>query len=102
MKRGEVWWCQPPNEKPRPTCILTRDDAIPVLTSLLVVPATTTRRGIPTEVPLELEDGMPKPCVLTCDSMWTVSKALLVERITMLPPSRMHEVCGTLALATGC
>lgn len=102
MKRGEVWWWQAPDEKPRPVCILTRDDAIPVLTSLLVVPATTRWRGIATEVALELEDGMPKPCVLTLDSPWTVSKALLVERITRLPPSRMHEVCGALAVATGC
>lgn len=102
MNRGEVWWWQSPDENPRPACILTRDDAIPVLTSLLIVPATTTRRGIPTEVALEQEDGMPRPCVLTLDGLWTVSKALLVERITKLPPNRMREICDALAIATGC
>jgi len=47
---------------PRPWLILTRDEAIEVLDKLLAVPATTTIRGIPTEVPLGREDGMPSEC----------------------------------------
>lgn len=25
MKRGEVWWHEPPDEKPRPVVVLTRE-----------------------------------------------------------------------------
>jgi mRNA interferase MazF len=102
VNRGDVWWYHRPGRKPRPALILTRDDAIPWLARLVVVPATTNVRGAPTEVHLDTDDGMPKPCVLTLDNLWTVRKALLTDRITRLSPARMHEVCGTLALATGC
>lgn len=102
MRHGEVWWMHVPDKKPRPACILTRDDAIPGLTTLLVAPATSTQRGIPTEVALDVEDGMPRPCVLSLDGVIAVPKSLLTDRITRLSPVRMHAVCGALILATGC
>lgn len=86
----------------RPACILTRQAAIPVLTDLLMVPATRTIRGIPTEVPLGLEDGMPADCALSFDNLITVPKALLVERITALRPERLAELCAALGIAADC
>jgi mRNA interferase MazF len=50
MNRGEVWWYELPDRSRRPGCILTRQAAIPVLTALLLAPATRTVRNIPTEV----------------------------------------------------
>jgi mRNA interferase MazF len=102
MKRGEVWWWRRPDQRSRPACIVTRDEAIPVLTSLLIVPATTTRRGIATEVELDIDDGMPIPCVLALDAVTPASKALLTDRITELSPARMHQVCLALRAATAC
>lgn len=102
MRRGEVWWWHEPDRKPRPVCILTRDEAIGVLADLHVVPATTTIRGIGTEVALDTDDGMPRECVLSLDGITTAPKAQLIERQTLLSPARMHQVCQALALATGC
>jgi mRNA interferase MazF len=102
VRRGDVWWCEAPDAGRRPACILTRDEAIPELARLVVVPATRRARGIRSEVRLDAEDGMPEPCVLALDNVWTVSKAQLTRRITSLHPARMHEVCQALALATGC
>lgn len=102
MTRGEVWWAELPSEGRRPACILTRDEAIPVLTALLVVPATRTIRGIATEVELGPADGMPVECVLAFDNLWTVRKAHLTERIAKLPSSRMHEICAALGAAVDC
>src|SRR6266571_2117054 len=65
----------------RPFLILTRERAIPVLQRLIVVPATRTVRGIPSEVALSEEDGMPEPCVISFDNVTTVPKALPTERI---------------------
>ena len=73
-----------------------------MLTSVLVAPATRTVRGLPTEVPLSREDGMPDACALSFDNLTTVPKALLTERITELPAARRAELCSALAVATGC
>ena len=86
----------------RPACILTRQAAIPVLNAVLVVPATRTIRGIPTEVRLGQEDGVPEGCALAFDNLGVVSKALLTERITRLGPGKLAELCTALDIATGC
>jgi mRNA interferase MazF len=102
VRRGDVYWLDDPHAKWRPVCILTRSEAIPVLTQLTVVEATRTIRGIPTEVGLDRDDGMPQACVLSLDSVNAVPKRLLTRRITTLTPARMHEVCAALRIATGC
>jgi mRNA-degrading endonuclease toxin of MazEF toxin-antitoxin module len=101
VRRGEVWWYEPPEEVPRPWLILTRDEAIEALDKLLAVPATTIRR-IPTEVPLGRGDGMPTECVLSTDNTSPILKSLLIERITTLGPETMAEVCAALVAATSC
>jgi len=102
VSRGEIWWVEHPRHGRRPYCVLTRDEAIPVLTWVLAAPATTRTRPIPTQVSLDREDGMPKACALSLDNLRPVSKALLSERITSLSPARMDQVCSALAIATGC
>ena len=102
MRRGEVWWVERPGAGRRPHLVLTRDAAIQRLERVLGVPATTTIRGIPTEVELGPEHGMPTACVLALDNTRVLRKAYFVERICELPPERMQRVCHALALATGC
>jgi mRNA interferase MazF len=101
VSRGEIWWTDLPEGR-RPSLVLTRDTAIPVVHRLIVVPTTRTARGIPTEVDLGPEDGLPGECVLSLDNVAVVSKTLLVERICSLSGLKMHEVCMALAIATGC
>ncbi len=102
MNRGEVWWVEQPDAKRRPYLVLTRNSAIPVLGRILAVPATTTIRGIATEVPLDQHDGLPRPCVLSLDNLETIPKWAFVERISALGDSRMSEVCHALLSATDC
>jgi mRNA interferase MazF len=102
VNRGEVWWVEHPEAGRRPACILTRQAAIPVLTTVLVAPATRTIRDIPTEVLLGPDDGMPAGCALSFDNLSTVPKALLTERITALGSGHLEEMCAALAVATGC
>jgi len=102
VSRGEVWWVEDPAAGARPHVVLTRDVAIPLLNALLVAPATRTLRGIPTEVRLGVEDGMPEECVLSIDNATLMPKAFLRERICVLGQERMQRVCEALALATGC
>lgn len=102
MKHGEVWWSEHPTAGRRPVLILTRTEAINVLNEILVVPATRTVRGIPTEVELDQDDGMPSACVLSLDNMTPLPKGLLVQRITALQPDKLREVCAALGAATRC
>ena len=102
MNRGEIWWLEHPEAGRRPACILTRQAAIAVLRTVLVAPATRTVRGIPTEVLLGPDDGMPEACALSFDNLTTVPKALLTERITRLRPAKLAELCPALNLAAGC
>ena len=70
--------------------------------ALVCVPATRTIRGIPSEVELGPDDGMPDRCVLSLDNVRVLPKSHFVERICTLGPERMTQVCQALFLATGC
>jgi mRNA-degrading endonuclease toxin of MazEF toxin-antitoxin module len=81
---------------------LTRDEAIERLHDVLVVPATSTVRGIKTEVQLEESDGMLAACALSLDNTFLAEKAMLTKRITELGAAKMSEVCRALSTATSC
>lgn len=102
MRRGEVWWHEPPHEKRRPVLILTRSEAIGSLNKLVVAPATGTIRGLVSEVPVGPDDGMPRDSAISLDNLTLVRKALLTGLITTLGSERMDEVCRALTYATGC
>jgi mRNA interferase MazF len=97
-----VWWAELPELGRRPHLVLTRDAAIPVLNAVLAVPATRTVRGIPTEVALGPDEGMPADCALSLDNVSVVPKSFFVERICVLGPSLMDGVCRALGYASGC
>jgi mRNA interferase MazF len=100
--RGELWWGEAPDAKGRPYLILTRDEAIPVLRTILVAPVTRTIRAIPTEVPVGPEEGLPSDGVASMDSVLPFPKSLLVRRIGSLAPDRRGEPCEALRAATDC
>jgi mRNA interferase MazF len=81
---------------------MTRDEAIDRLNEVFVVLATTNVRGLPTEVPLGKEDGMPRACVLNADHVASLPKGYLGDLVATLGPERLAEVCGALDRATGC
>lgn len=53
-------------------CVLTRDAAIQVLTSVTCAPITRTIRGIQSEVEIGPEHGLPEACAISCDNVITV------------------------------
>lgn len=102
VARGQVCWLELADEGRRPVLVLTRDEAIPVLRSVVVALVTRTIRGIPTEVPLSEADGMPSDCAISLDNLRTVPGALLTEEIVTLDATKMSQVCRALAAATDC
>lgn len=102
VARGEVWWYAHPDAGRRPYLVLSRNEAIPVLNQLIAIPATRTIRGIPTEVRLSTDDGMPTECVLAVDNVSLIRPEFCTERITSLGPDKLRAVCDAFAFAIAC
>ena len=101
-RRGEVWWGEIEGVGRRPFLVMTRSAAVPVLHNLLAAPVTRTIRGIPTELLLGPEDGMPSECAASFDNLRVVPKAYLVDRLTSLNPVRLADACRALRAAVDC
>ncbi len=102
-KRGEIWlYTFKPPDKRRPVLILTRQSALPHLHSAIVAPVTSKIRGLPSEVPVGLDEGLKQDSVVNLDWVQTVEQRLLRHYVGSLGDVRMAEVCRALAIATGC
>ena len=99
---AELWWTEFDSAGRRPALVLTRPEAVDVLPRLLVAPATTTIRDLPSEVALDSLDGMSKACVLNLDTPELVSRYALVEYISTLSAHRWAEVCEAMRRAINC
>lgn len=100
MRRGEVRWANLPLPAGRrPVLLLSRNAAYRVRNSVTVAIVTRTIRGIPVEVPLDEDDGMPVRCVVNLDDILTIPKALLEEPITILSREKMALVSRAITFA---
>lgn len=102
MRRGEIWWAElaPPAGR-RPVLLLSRNEAYAVRELVMVAPLTTRIRGIPSEVSLGTQDGVPRPCVVNLDTITTVAKASLRERLTSLSSEKLKAAEEALHFALG-
>ena len=103
LNRGDVHLCRFTRpDKQRPVVILTRDVAIGYLSTVTVAPITSTARGVPSEVLLDVDDGMKGRCAVNLHNVITVSKSNLGRRVAALSPERMKQLCRALGFALGC
>jgi mRNA interferase MazF len=102
MKRGEVWWAHlPAPAGRRPVVLVSRDEAYGVRELVIVVPVTTRVRGIPVEVPLGRDEGLPRRCVANADTVTTVPKATLKEYAGVLAADKATALDAALRFALG-
>jgi mRNA interferase MazF len=100
MRRGEVWWAELPLPLGhRPVVLLSRDEAYAVRNAVTVAEVTSTIRGIPVEVELGPEDGLPKKCVVNLDTIVTIRKDLLIERIVLLRDEKIDQIDSAIKFA---
>jgi mRNA interferase MazF len=100
-RQGEVWWAEA-EDKCRPVLVVTRSEATPVLTWIVVAPVTRTIREIPTEIALGQEEGLPTTCVATFDNIQPIRRSFLTERVGDIGPERRIEICTALAALADC
>ena len=53
-------------------------------------------------VELDESDGMPRACVTSLDNLSTIAKGQLVEKITVVGPAKMGELCRALGATVAC
>jgi mRNA interferase MazF len=99
--QGDIWWAEA-DDKRRPVLIVTRSEAIPVLTKLVVAPVTRTVRGIPTEIGLGPDEGLPDACAASFDNLQPIRRSFLTRRVGGLREQRRGELCRALAALADC
>ncbi len=100
MQKGEIWWANLPSPiGKRPVVLLSRDEAYSVRNAVTIAEVTSIIRNIPVEVNLGKEDGLPKNCVINLDTIITIRKELLTERITYLASEKIDQVNKAIKFA---
>ncbi len=103
MNRGDIWQYRfKTPDKRRPVLILSRQDVIPLLHTVMVAPITSTRRGAPSEVAVGVDEGLKHESAVNLDHVQTVERARPVSFAGSLNAAQMRRVCRALAIATGC
>jgi mRNA interferase MazF len=82
--------------------VISRDDVIGLLHTVMVAPITSTVRGAPSEVLVGVSEGLKQDSAVNLDHVQTVEQDRLVRRVGQLSASRMRDVCRALAVAVGC
>ena len=100
MRRGEIWWAELSAPMgARPVVLIARDESYRVRKLVVVATVTTTVWGLPVEVPLGPEDGLPKRCVVNLDTILTIEKTQLTKFIAVLSPRKITVINTALKFA---
>jgi mRNA interferase MazF len=103
VNRAEIWLLERPRpDRRRPVLILSRPSLITALHTVTVAAITSTRRGSPTEVDLDVEDGLKGPCCVNLCNVFTVAQADLRQFVATVSLDKMRAVCRALDIATAC
>ena len=95
IRRGEIRWFHfSAPDKKRP--VLGRDDVLPSLSQIPVIPLSTQARGLAWEVSLSEADGVPSACVLKVEWIRIVDRTHLGPLIATLPSARWVQVKAAL------
>ena len=98
--QGEIWWAETEDTR-RPVVVVTRSEAVPVLSRLIVAPITRTVRRIPTEILLDERNGLEGLCAASFDNLQLIPRGLLIGRVGALRQPRL-EICRALAALADC
>ena len=93
-EHGELWWAYV--DRRRPVVVVGRDDVRDARARATVAPVTRAARGLASEVELDQRDGLPLPCVASCDELGTIPKSKLIRRIGRLSEAKLLELADAL------
>lgn len=91
-----------PNQKRRPVLVVSRDEVIPVVNTVVVAPLTSTIRDIPTCIRIGPDEGVDRDSVATFDNLAAVPKSVLTARLGQLGIGARQRICDALAALANC
>lgn len=110
-RRGEIWFIRmpsdPPDKNARPVIVVSLDarNQHPRATTVLVVPLSTTLRGLDTHVRLEPgETGLAEASEAQAENISTVRKESLApsrSRLRTVSATRLGQIAQCVVLAMG-
>jgi mRNA-degrading endonuclease toxin of MazEF toxin-antitoxin module len=102
IRRGDIRWFrfQLPDKR-RPVLVLGRDEILPTLSQIPVIPLSTQTRSLTWEVRLTSADGLPTECVLKPEWIRSVERAHVGPYIASLPDQRWSEIRAALLTVLG-
>ncbi len=86
-------------EQTRPVVILTRESVRPFRTRASVAPITSTPRGLDTEIPVGIDNGLDHDSVVNCDNITTIAVADLGQQIGFLLDSQEDALTAAIHAA---
>jgi mRNA interferase MazF len=98
--QGEIWWAET-EDKRRPVLVVTRSEAVHVLSSVVVAPVTRTIRDIPTEIRIGQREGLPGECVASFDNLQRISRSAMTRRAGEIDGGG-EEICRALRALADC
>jgi len=96
-RRGEVFWC-PGKKKIRLLLVVSNDQGNRYSDDVVVIPGTTQKTDMVYPVEVLVTEGFSKPTKFQADSIFTIGKEELGEKITELSPDIMADVNTALQI----
>jgi len=96
-RRGEVFW-GPGKKKIRPLLVVSNDQGNRYSNDVVVIPGTTQKTDIVYPVEVLVKKGFSIPTKFQADSIFTIGKEELGEKITELSPDIMANVNTALQI----
>jgi mRNA interferase MazF len=103
VERGDIWLYEfHKPDKRRPVVVVSRQDVIDLIDTVMVAPIRSRIYGAPSEVIVGTAEGLKHESAVTLDHVQTVEKRRLRNYVGHLAPSKMTAICRALAIATSC
>jgi len=99
IQRGDIWDADVPGAGVHPVVVVTRNTAIPVLSSLVCVLITSSFRGHVAEVAVGRAEGLDHDSAANCDNVFTLPKAVLERRRGALGAAAVGRLDNALRIA---
>ena len=101
IQRGDIWDADIPGVGIHPVVVVTRETAIPVLSSLLCVLITSSFHGHVAEVSVGQSQGLDHDSAANCDNIFTLPRQVLTRRRGHLDTAKVAELDAALTIALG-
>jgi mRNA interferase MazF len=104
MRRGDVFRVHKPKQddpkRHRFYVVVSRQDLLDTsYSSVICAPIYSKGRGLSTQVPVGLNEGLKHDSWIACDNLRSISKSELTQFVGSLSPAKMEEMNAALAIA---